>query len=140
MGTGPATYLASTHKIGGLILFSPFLSLQEAAKDMVGSVLGFFVNDRFVNRERIQKVNSPIIIIHGEKDTIIPIRHARELFQLINVNVEKRLYTPEKMDHNEFEYYQDFLEPVQLFLEHFLNEISLSYIDPEAFMVCKEGI
>lgn len=35
IGSGPATYLASQHKPGCLVLMSPFTSLKDAVKDYV---------------------------------------------------------------------------------------------------------
>lgn len=35
IGSGPATYLASKHKPGCLVLMSPFTSLKDAVRDYV---------------------------------------------------------------------------------------------------------
>ena len=47
LGTGPATYLASKYQIAGLILMSPFSSLKDLAKDIVGRLLSVLVRDKY---------------------------------------------------------------------------------------------
>jgi len=117
MGSGPATYLASKRKVSGLILFSPYLSVQEAASDMVGSFLSYFVKERFCNKEHISSVACPTIILHGLADTVIPHTHGERLFELLP-NVQKLLLTPADMTHNNFNMFEDLIDPVQ----HFFTE------------------
>jgi fermentation-respiration switch protein FrsA (DUF1100 family) len=38
------------------------------------------VRDRFDSLSRVGKVTSPILIVHGERDTIIPIHFGRTLY------------------------------------------------------------
>jgi len=47
IGTGPATYLSKYRKVGVVVLISPFSSIRNIAKNIVGSFLGFLVKDRF---------------------------------------------------------------------------------------------
>jgi len=46
LGSGPSLYLASRRKIGGLILMSPFTSIQGVAESIVGIVLKFLISER----------------------------------------------------------------------------------------------
>jgi hypothetical protein len=39
-----------------------------------------FMMDRFDSKRHIAKVEAPILILHGEKDTVIPVEHGRALF------------------------------------------------------------
>lgn len=70
LGTGPASYLASQHKVGALILISGFTSIRGVVSDLAG-VLKFLVKERFNNLEHIAKVVSPTFFLHGKKDTLI---------------------------------------------------------------------
>jgi pimeloyl-ACP methyl ester carboxylesterase len=50
MGSGPATHLASINqKIACLILLSPFTSLKDAVKSLLGKLPSLLVRDRFLN-------------------------------------------------------------------------------------------
>jgi len=75
MGSGAATYLASTQKLGALILMSPYTSIRNVASTKVG-FLSYIVSDMFNNISRIPKVTCPTFILHGQKDTLIPVEHA----------------------------------------------------------------
>lgn len=98
IGTGPAISLAVQYQISGVILISPFMSVKEVIKDAVGSVLSSFVDERFPNKERVQHVRSPLLVVHGKKDGLIPFRHGEQLYELCRTR--KLLVCPTDMEHN----------------------------------------
>lgn len=116
IGSGPATYLAANRSPGALILISPFKSIQCTAEVILG-MMKFIVADRFKNIEEITKVTCPLLLIHGQKDDLIPYNHSIELSQKTAGPYE--LILPEEMDHNEFNLYEDFSEPIYAFLKRF---------------------
>ena len=93
IGTGPATELAATRHCGGLILEAPFLSAPR-----VVTRVRLLPIDPFPNLKMIKDVKCPVLIIHGTKDSVIPYRHGKELFEL--ANEPKRLVAVEGGDHN----------------------------------------
>ncbi|MBE9028426.1 alpha/beta hydrolase [filamentous cyanobacterium LEGE 11480] len=76
IGGGPSTYLASQKPIAGLILESTFTSIFRVVIPF--PLLPF---DKFPNRDRIAQVKAPVLIIHGNRDEIIPFEHGKILFQ-----------------------------------------------------------
>ena len=64
LGSGPATYLASEHQLGALILMSPYTSIRCVAATKV-SILSYLLPDQFNNLARIDKVSCPVFIVHG---------------------------------------------------------------------------
>lgn len=46
IGSGPALYLSSKRKAAGLILLSPFTSIQAVAENLVGGLLKYLVSER----------------------------------------------------------------------------------------------
>lgn len=94
VGSGSATYLAVRHPIGGLILEAPFISAFRV-------VLPFpiFPFDKFPNRQRIPLIKAPVLIIHGERDKVVPIHHGRKLFEMAN-SKKKGLWI-ESAGHND---------------------------------------
>jgi hypothetical protein len=44
---------------------SPFKSIKEVAKDLVGWVLAMAIAERFRNIDLIEEVKCPIFIVHG---------------------------------------------------------------------------
>jgi|JI9StandDraft_1071089.scaffolds.fasta_scaffold148670_1 fermentation-respiration switch protein FrsA (DUF1100 family) len=74
MGTGPATALAALNKnTAALILLSPYTSLKNAVKSLLGSWPSMLVRERFINEEMIKKVDCPTLFIHGKEDKLIPV-------------------------------------------------------------------
>lgn len=55
---------------------SPFKSIRETAKDLVGRFLSMAIAERFRNIDVIKQVRCPIHIIHGQKDKLIPYSHS----------------------------------------------------------------
>jgi len=110
IGTGPATYLASKRKPGALILISPIKSLRETVKNLIGP-LQYLVRDRFDNYERIKDVTCPLLVIHGQKDSLIPFEDSIKLCERTAGPYE--LLLPEDMNHNDVHIYEDFFEPIQ---------------------------
>lgn len=97
IGTGPAISLAVQYKVAGLILIAPFLSIKELLNEAVGP-LSYLVDERFPSKERMHLIRSPVLIIHGRKDTLIPYRHGVSLYELSHSR--KLLVCPEDMEHN----------------------------------------
>ena len=114
IGTGPATYLASKRKPGALILISPIKSLKDTVKNLIGPVQ-YLVRNRFNNYERISDVTCPLLIIHGQKDSLIPFEDSIKLCEKTGGPYE--LVLPENMKHNDVHLYDDFFETIQSFLK-----------------------
>jgi len=122
IGSGPSIYLCSKRRPGALVLVSPFTSICNVVKSLVGFV-SLFIKDRFVNISLIDKVACPVLFIHGQKDNIVPFTHTIELSQKCKSPME--IILPESMDHNEINVYDDFLEPLTTFLQRYnLIEVS----------------
>jgi pimeloyl-ACP methyl ester carboxylesterase len=64
---------------------SPYTSIKKLVKDIVG-FLSFVVAERFKNYEKILAVKSPILFIHGEKDTLIRPKHSQEMHNSCKIN------------------------------------------------------
>ena len=75
MGSGPLSYLSSVRKPHALILMSAYTSIQAAARSILGwaSFLGFIVYEKFKNIEAIKEANCPVFLLHGKKDSLIPV-------------------------------------------------------------------
>ncbi len=80
LGSGVATELARTGQFKALVLISPMKSLVATAANAYPYIpTDSMIEDRFENIAKIGEVTSPILIVHGVDDRLIPIEHAREL-------------------------------------------------------------
>ena len=138
IGSGPSIYLASQRNPGGIILISPFKSIQEVVKSIVG-FMKFMVSERFTNIDIVHKITAPMLFIHGQKDDIVPFSHSIDLSKKCKCPVE--IILPEDMDHNEIHIYDDFLEPVTSFLQRHsllhLKEDKKKVFDSKIFEIPK---
>ena len=83
LGTGVAVALGSTHEIGALILDAPFTSTADVGAAVYPfAPVRWFMKDTFHSDERIGRVSAPLLVLHGEQDSIVPIRFAERLFAL----------------------------------------------------------
>jgi pimeloyl-ACP methyl ester carboxylesterase len=93
IGSGPATELAATKPVGGLILEAPFLSAPR-----VVTRVRLLPVDPFPNLKRIGDVKCRVLMIHGTGDRVIPYSQGQALFKL--ANEPKRFVSVEDGDHN----------------------------------------
>jgi uncharacterized protein len=81
LGSGVAVPLAAQREVAALILEAPFTSVAEVAQYHYSFLpAAAMVWDRFDSLSWIGKVKAPILVLHGERDRVIPIRFGRALF------------------------------------------------------------
>ena len=87
IGSGVATRLATEHPVAGLILESSYTSVLDIARRTLwGRFLPvqLLLRDRFEQLSLIKNVHAPLLIMQGEKDTIVPPDMGRILFSASN--------------------------------------------------------
>jgi uncharacterized protein len=99
IGSGPATLLAATHPVAGLVLESPFTSLRAMARVHYPFLPSALAGSRFDNLARITATTCPVLIIHGDRDGIIPTEEGRALAQAAGARAE--FWAIPGADHNE---------------------------------------
>lgn len=103
LGTGVAVQMASEVKVSSVILETPYSSLYDIAKRNYFFVpVDFMLKDRFMSREKIAKIDAPLLILHGHKDEVIPFEFAKLLY---NSAVEPKtlIEFPDGTHHNLYE-------------------------------------
>ena len=82
MGSGPATYLASKNKAYSLLLMSPYTSIKDVSRSLLGKlsfILTPIVYERFRNIDMMKEAQCPVFFLHGLKDRLIPHSHTMDL-------------------------------------------------------------
>jgi uncharacterized protein len=83
LGSGVAVGLAARHPVAKVILEAPFSSTVDVAALRFPIVpVRWLMLDQFRSDQRIDAVRAPLLIMHGERDWVIPIRFGERLFQL----------------------------------------------------------
>ena len=73
LGTGVAVEMAKINDFNGIILESPFTSIENSAKIYYPYLpVKYLLKDRYDTISKINMVKSPIMIMHGEKDDVVP--------------------------------------------------------------------
>ncbi|MBV8506590.1 MAG: alpha/beta hydrolase [Alphaproteobacteria bacterium] len=81
LGSGVAVPLAAQREVAGVILEAPFTSVAEVAQYHYSFIpAAALVRDRFDSLARIGDVKAPILVLHGERDRVVPVRFGRALF------------------------------------------------------------
>lgn len=83
LGTGVAVQVAAVKKAAGLVLDAPYTSMVELAALHYPYIPGrWFMTDRYETRTHIRDIALPLLILHGERDTIVPVAMGREIYAL----------------------------------------------------------
>jgi fermentation-respiration switch protein FrsA (DUF1100 family) len=117
IGTGVATELALHHHACALILQSPMTSLPAVAKWHYPWLL-IAPWDKFNNLKKIEKIDIPILILHGKQDQIVPYQMGASLF--MQANEPKQMITIENHGHNDLHNSQYF-KSVNNFLKNYCH-------------------
>ncbi|MBV8782139.1 MAG: alpha/beta hydrolase, partial [Phycisphaerae bacterium] len=73
LGGAAAIDLASRKPVIGLITFSAFTSMTEMGRIFFPWLpTSWFIQSRFENERKIGSVNAPMLLIHGQHDTLVP--------------------------------------------------------------------
>ncbi|CAM4268342.1 alpha/beta hydrolase [Nocardia ninae] len=80
LGGGVVLELAQAHPPAGVMLMSTFSGLRDAARSVYPFLPGPLVPDAYPNARRIRTLRSPVLIMHGDQDELLPLRHAERLY------------------------------------------------------------
>lgn len=106
LGSGFATYLASKYPCKKLILETPYFSILSMAQRSV-PILPMRLLLKYPVRTDlfIKKVTSPIVLIHGKKDELIPYKDSLRLLEL---RKDAKLITVEEGTHNDLDLFDEY--------------------------------
>ncbi|MGL5167705.1 MAG: alpha/beta hydrolase [Afipia sp.] len=83
LGAGVAVATAASRPVGKLVLEAPYTSIIDVATALFWYMpVRWLIRDSFRSDEWIAGVKVPLLIMHGEKDTVVPERLGRRLFDL----------------------------------------------------------
>jgi fermentation-respiration switch protein FrsA (DUF1100 family) len=99
LGAAVAGEVASKRAVAGVILESAFPSVKALAREYLwGFPAHWLLAARFNLAERLEKVRSPVLIIHGDRDDVVPFVMGQEVYQA--ARSPKAFYRVEGADHN----------------------------------------
>ena len=85
LGSGVAVQLAISRPVRALILDAPYTSIVDVAASVYPYLpVRPLLKDRYESDRRVGAIKAPILILHGERDQVIPIRMGRAMYGLAN--------------------------------------------------------
>tara|TARA_B100000965_G_scaffold371329_1_gene360154 strand:- start:11 stop:829 length:819 start_codon:yes stop_codon:yes gene_type:complete len=115
LGTGVATHLAQNKNYAGVILETPFTSMIDTAKKFYPYIpVSLLLKDKFENYKKIKNINSPILVMHGEVDQIVPFFMGKKIYELAN---KPRYSYFTKYDDHMMEYDENLVLALKSFLK-----------------------
>jgi len=115
LGTGVAVEIAQNKNYAGIILESPFTSMVDMGKKYYPFFpVRLLLRDKFESYKKINKIRSPLLIIHGKVDKIVPYSMGKRMYEL--ANEPKFFYSQEYGDHM-VEYDQKLLSALEKFIQ-----------------------
>ncbi|MGQ0683304.1 alpha/beta hydrolase [Bradyrhizobium sp.] len=104
LGSAVAVALAAEHSIGKMILEAPFSSVADVAASAFPIFpVRWLLRDPFRSDQRIARVQAPLLVMHGERDSVISIAFGERLFEL--ANEPKQLVRFPDGGHNDLDYF-----------------------------------
>ncbi|HVS12816.1 MAG TPA: alpha/beta hydrolase [Thermoanaerobaculia bacterium] len=102
LGAGVAVELAARRHPAAVVLRSPFTSLADIGRLHYPFLpVRLLLRDRFAAIDRIAEVGAPLLIVAGDRDSIVPMRSSRALYEA--AREPKRWVVIPGADHNDLE-------------------------------------
>ena len=100
LGAAVAAEMANRSASQGLILESPFVSVREMARIVFPFLpIGPLLQTRYDVREKIQKIKTPLLVLHGDRDEVVPFTQGKMVFDA--APEPKRFFTIAGARHND---------------------------------------
>ena len=115
LGTGVAIEIGKKNIFNSIILESPFTSMENAAKIYYPYLpVKLLLKDKYDSINKIKIIKTPILIMHGMKDDIVPFSMGKELFEKAN-NPKYSYFTSD--DDHMMEFNDQILKSIKNFID-----------------------
>jgi len=98
LGTAVAVDLAARRPCAGVVLEAPFSSARAVAARVL-PVIGPLLVSSYDSASKIQRVRAPLLFLHGDRDSIVPLDLGRALFDA--AREPKAFWVVPGADHND---------------------------------------
>jgi uncharacterized protein len=114
LGSGLATPVAAAHKPKALILEAPFANLYDVARNY-SALLPYRLLLRypFRNDLAMPRINCPVLIFHGQRDTVVPYHSALKLYATVPARVHREMVTFTKGRHSDLARFARYLRKLE---------------------------
>jgi len=115
LGTGITVEISQNKNFAGIILETPFTSMVAAGKSKYPIFpIKLLLKDKYESDKKIKNIKSPILIMHGEEDQIVPFWMGKKMFQMAN---EPKYSYFTKFDDHMMEYDENLVLELKKFIK-----------------------
>ena len=115
LGTGITTEIAQNKNFAGIILETPFTSMVAAGKSKYPIFpIKLLLKDKYESDKKIKNIKSPVLIMHGEEDQIVPFWMGEKMFQMAN---EPKYSYFTKFDNHMMEFDENLVSELKKFIK-----------------------
>ncbi|MFQ5602306.1 MAG: alpha/beta hydrolase [bacterium] len=118
LGGAVAVDLATKRPCAAVILESTFTSARDMAKAAFGLIpIHLIIKTKFNSLAKIRNIQVPLLCFHGSRDSTVPFKLGRKLFEA--ANQPKEFYPIQNADHNDTYLVggSAYFEKIQAFIE-----------------------
>jgi uncharacterized protein len=99
LGGAVALDLALERPPAGLVLMSAFTGVRALGRLHYPFVPAFLIPDAYPAERRIHGLRAPLLVLHGDRDEIVPLSHGKALFEA--ARAPKQLHVFRSLGHND---------------------------------------
>jgi fermentation-respiration switch protein FrsA (DUF1100 family) len=115
LGTASAVKMASEQHVAGLVLEAPFTSIADVAQRHYWYLPArWLLLDKWDVAGHVREVAAPILVVHGERDRVVPTVFGRRLFEQA-AEPKEALFHP-KAGHNDLWEYPEVRRQIMEFV------------------------
>jgi fermentation-respiration switch protein FrsA (DUF1100 family) len=115
LGSAVAIHAAGRQPPARLILDSAFTSMREVVGEVVNWVTKPLIPKLFESLESVPEITCPTLVIHGGRDTLVPLDHGRRLYAALTCR--KLLHVIEQAEHNDISAFPEYHHHIMAFLD-----------------------
>jgi fermentation-respiration switch protein FrsA (DUF1100 family) len=128
LGSGVAMAMAAERKYAAVVLEAPYTSIVDVAARRFPIVpVRWLMKDRFDSMSRIDELEEPLLVMHGDDDFVIPQRFGRELFDA--ATGPKAGFWPSDVGHKDI-FDRGGFDVARSFIEHTIAGIAIRVVEP----------
>ena len=85
LGSGQAVRLAAARPVAAVVLEAPLTSTVDVGRRTYFWLpIGLLITDKYNNERNIRSVTAPVLVLHGEQDSVIPVEMGLRVYRAAN--------------------------------------------------------
>lgn len=115
LGSGVASFAAAQREVQGVILVTPYDSIEKVAKQVYPWLpVGLLLKHKFASIDYLPRINSPVLILYGGRDEVVRPERTRNLIN--HISGDSEIVFIDRAEHGTIEMYPEYWEAILRFI------------------------